>query len=162
MSILTQALGFIFVSLIVINGMLGGGVWDAIGTFATDEEKEQARLDIMCGTGFLMWTPTADVWGLDVPVPSYSNVIVAALIALSLILIIRVTTGIDWKFKYSIITFFTVWVLIKIFGYALMLASGQECMVWAEEMVVTTSGFYDVAAAGGALWGLKIVWGLRR
>lgn len=162
MTIVTQAIGFVFVSLIVINGLLGGGVLDAIGTFATDEEKEQARADIMCGTGYLMYTPTADFYGLEIPAPSYTNVVVAALIALSLILILRIATGIDWKFKYSIFIFLGVWIAIKLIGFILLQMSGPGCVVWAQGMVEQTSGFYDVAALGGAIYGLKLVWGLRK
>ena len=162
MSILTQAVGFVIISLIVINGLLGGGVIDAIGTFATDEEKEQARADILCGTGYLMYTPTAEFCGFDIPSPSYTNIVVAALIALSIILIVRVTTGIDWKFKYSILVFVGAWIAIKLVGFILLQVSSPDCMVWAEDMVDKTSGFYDVAALGGALYGLKLVWGLRK
>ena len=162
MSVVTQAIGFVFISLIVINGLLGGGVVNAIGTFATDEEKELARADIICGTGYLMYTPTAEFYGFEIPAPSYTNVVVAALIALSLILIIRVATGIDWKFKYSILIFLGVWIAIKLTGLIFLQISGPECVVWAEQMVEQTSGFYDVAALGGALYGLKLVWGLRR
>lgn len=162
MSIITQTIGFIFVSLIVINGLLGGGVADAIGTFATDEEKEQARADIICGTGYLLWTPVTDFHGVDIPTPSYSNVLVAALVALSIILILRITTGIDWKFMYSIYIFIGVWIGIKLLGFIMLQMSGPECMAWAETTVEKTSGFYDVAAFGGGLYGLKILWGLRK
>lgn len=162
MSLVSQAFGFALVSLIVINGLLGGGVVDAIGTFATDAEKEQARLDIMCGAGYLLYTPTTEIWGFDVPSPSYTNVILAALISLSAILVIRIATGIDWKFKHSIILFVAVWFAIKILGYLLMVAAGDYCVAWAEDMVEQTGGFYDVAALGGAAWGLKILWGIRK
>lgn len=162
MSIVTQATGFVFVSLIVINGLLGGSVVDAIGTFATNDEKAQARLDLMCAAGYLMWTPTTDVYGFDIPSPSYTNVILAALISLSAILVIRIATGFDWKFKYSIVLFIFVWFAIKILGYILMYSAGDYCVAWAEEMVEQTGGFYDVAALGGAAWGLKILWGIRK
>lgn len=162
MSIMTQAFGFVLVSLIVINGLLGGGVVDAIGTFATDEEKSEARADIICGTGYLLWTPVTNFYGIDIPTISYSNVIVAALVALSLILILRITTGIKWKFMYSIYIFIAAWVGIKLLGFVLLQVSGPECILWAESTVEQTSGFYDVAAAGGALYGLKMVWGMRK
>lgn len=162
MSIVSQAFGFVLVSLIVINGLLGGGVVDAIGTFATDDEKEQARLDLMCGAGYLMWTPTTDIYGFDIPSPSYTNVILAALITLSMVLVIRIATAIDWSFKYSIILFIVVWFAIKIIGYLLMYSAGDYCTAWAVEMVEQTGGFYDVAALGGAAWGLKILWGIRK
>lgn len=162
MSILSEALVFVFVSLVVINGLLGGGVADAIGTFATDEEKQVAREDIMCGIGYLLWTPTTDVYGIDFPAPSYTNIVVAALLSLSIILIIRITTAVEWSFKYSVLTFIAVWLGVKLLGYILLSMSSDTCMVWAEEMMSKTSGFYDVAAAGGAVWGLKIVWGMRK
>ena len=162
MSIVTQAIGFVFVSLIVINGLLGGGVWDAIGTFATEAEKEEARADIKCGTGYLLYMPVTDFHGIEIPTPSYSNVIVAALIALSIIMVMRITTGIKWKFMYSLYIFIGTWVLIKIIGFILIQTSSPECVTWAAEVVEQTSGFYEIAAAGGALWGLKILWGLRK
>ena len=40
--------------------------------------------------------------------------------------------------------------------------AGAGCEVWAQEMVAQTSGIYSVAALGGSLWGLKIIWGLRK
>ena len=172
MSLVTQAIGFIFVSLVVINGLLGGGVWDAVGAFATDAEKEEARNDIMCGTGYLMYTPVTDfnVTGfdgtnlctIDVPAPSWSNVFIAGLVALSLIMILRITTGIKWKFIYSIYIFIAAWIGIKILGFILMQMSGPDCTAWAVEAVDQTSGFYEVAAAGGTFWGIKILWGLRK
>lgn len=165
MSIITQAGAFVLVSLIIVNGILGGGVADAIGTFATDEEKEQARADIMCGTGYLLYTPieTYTILGMDidVPMPSYANVILAALIAMSMIMVIRITTGIKWKFKYALGIFVGTWVGLKILGLILM-GSVDGCMVWAETMVEQTSGFYEVAALGGSLYGLKIIWGIRK
>lgn len=162
MSFVTQALGFIFVSLIVINGLTGGSVTNAIGTFATDDEKEQARADIICGTGYLLWTPVTDFHGIDIPTPSYSNVLVAALVTLSIILILRITTGIKWKFMYSIYIFIATWIGIKLLGFLMLQMSAPECMVWAESTVEQTSGFYEVAAFGGSVYGLKILWGLRK
>ena len=162
MSIVTQVIGFIFISLIVINGILGGSVVDAVGTFTTAEEKEQARLDLSCGLGYMMYKPVQDVGGINIPMPSYTNVFIAAAIALSIILIIRITTGIDWEFKYSIIVFVLTWIGIKVLGYTLMMYAGNDCTTWADEMFNKTSGIYDVAAAGGSLYFLKIVWGLRK
>ena len=162
MSIVTQAAGFVLVSLIVINGLLGGSVVDAIGTFATNDEKAQARLDLMCGAGYLMFTPTTEVWGFDIPSPSYTNVILAALLSLSMVMIIRIATAIEWSFKYSIILFIVVWFAIKIIGYLLMYSAGDYCTAWAEDMVKQTGGFYDVAALGGAAYGLRLIWNLRK
>lgn len=162
MSIITQAIGFCFVALVVINGLLSGAVVDAFTDFSTAEEKEQARIDLMCGSGYLLFMPTEDFHGLDVPIPNYTNVIIAALISLSLIMLIRIATGIDWRFKYSIALFILVWILIKIIGLILMKTAGASCESWAQEMVEQTSGIYSIAALGGSLWGLKIIWGLRK
>ena len=162
MSLFSQAIGFVILSLIIINGMIGGGVVDAIGLFATEEETAKARADIICGAGYLMYSPTTDVYGVNVPAPSYSNVIVAAFISMAIIMFIRITSGIQWKFLYSLYLFVGVWIGIKILGYLMLLASGETCVVWAEEMVSGTSGFYDIAAIGGSYWGLKIIWGLRK
>lgn len=162
MSFVMQAIGFIFVSLIVINGLLGGGVVEAIGTFATEEETAQARLDLSCGLGYMMYKPVTDFHGINVPMPSYANVAIASLLALCIILIIRVTTGIAWKFKYSLLMFLASWIMIKVAGAALMAYAGNDCMTWAEEAFASTSGFYEIAAAGGILWGIKTVWGFRK
>lgn len=162
MSIVTQATGFVLVSLIVINGLLSGAVVDAFTDFATNEEKEQARIDLMCGGGYLLYMPVVDWHGIDIPIPNYTNVIIAALISLSLVMLIRISTGVDWRFKYSIGLFILVWFVIKIIGLILMKIAGAGCEVWAQEMVAQTSGIYSVAALGGSLWGLKIIWGMRK
>jgi len=162
MSLLTQTVGFVLVSLVVINGLIGGGVVDAIGTFATDEEKEQARLDLMCGLGYLLFTPATDVYGVDVPSPSYTNVIIAALITLSAIMIVRITTSVKWSFKYTIYMFVGVWIGIKVLGFILMQMSGPDCVAWAEMNIDKTSGFYEIAAIGGSLWGVRLLWNLRK
>ena len=162
MSLVSQAVGFVFVSLIVINGLLSGAVVDAFTDFSTAEEKEQARIDLMCGSGYLLFMPTENWYGIEVPIPSYTNVIIAALISLSLVMLIRIATGIDWRFKYSIGLFIFVWFAIKIIGFMLMKTAGADCEVWAQDMVSQTEGIYSVAALGGSLWGLKIIWGLRK
>lgn len=162
MSLFSQAIGFVILSLIIINGMIGGGVVDALGVFATEEETAKARADIICGVGFLMYSPTTDVYGVPVPSPSYSNVIIAALIAMAIIMIIRITSGIEWKFLYSVYLFIGVWIAIKVIGYIMLVMSSDTCMMWAEEKIAKASGFYDIAAIGGSYWGLRIIWNLRK
>ena len=162
MSLITQILGFVLVSLVIINGLLAGAVVDAVGTFATEEESAQARTDLSCGVGYMLYKPVTDIGGINVPMPSYTNVFIAASLTLGIIVFIKVATAIKWNFKKSLIAFVLVWISIKVLGYALMMYGGNECITWAESMFDKTGGFYDVAAAGGSLYFLKIAWGMRK
>ena len=147
MGLLGQLISFMIVSLIILNGITGGLVWDSINHFATAEEKEVARTDLKCLSGYLMYMPTTDVWGLEIPVPSYANVILAIMATFILIMLIEIPSRFDFSPVQSVVLFVIVWVVIKATGLYFINTSTDSCMVWATESAEKASGIY--LASGG-------------
>ena len=154
MGLLGQLIGFMIFSLIIVNGLTHGAVWDSIDYFATAEEKAEARADLKCLSGYLMYMPTTDVYGVDVPAPSYANVILAIMATFILIMLIEIPSRFDFSPVQSVILFVIVWVVIKVIGFYYIMTSTDNCMVWATESGEKVSGIY---LAGGGAAGLYAV-----
>ena len=147
MGLLGQLIGFMIVSLIILNGITTGLVWDSIDHFATAEEKAVARADLRCLSGYLMYMPTTDVYGLEIPVPSYANVILAIMATYILIMLIEIPSRFDFSPLHSVALFVIVWIVIKAIGFYYINTSTDNCMVWATDSAEKASGIY--LASGG-------------
>lgn len=108
--------------------------------------------DITCRIGYMIFSPTTDLYGYNVPSPSYVNVFAAFILATFFIIVIEKWS--PWPqlpFRYKILLLLGIWIGIKALAYSMML-SVEGCTTWAEEKYGTTNSLYNAGSVLGSVW----------
>ena len=138
--------------LIITNALLSGAVVDALTELATSPEKEAMRNSIQCIAGLQIYSPTKEILGIQVPMPSFTDVTIAAGITGLFLFILHLVKG-SPGWKGSLLVFITIWVLFKLAGWLLIITSGEGCIAAMNEPAAKLAGLYTVSALFGS-WGV--------
>lgn len=138
--------------LIITNALLSGAVVEALTELATSPEKETMRNSIQCIAGLQIYSPTKEILGIQVPMPSFTDVTIAAGITGLFLFILHLVKG-SPGWKGSLLVFITIWVLFKLAGWLLIITSGEGCIAAMNEPAAKLAGLYTVSALFGS-WGV--------
>ena len=114
----------------------------------TSEESAALRAEIYCIAGLLIYTPVKEVCGLQVPWPSFSDLALATSTTSILLFILHVT-GHTQGWKRSALIFTGIWLVLKLFGSALIHLSGDSCVACLNESIGLFDGLYQLTALLG-------------
>jgi len=145
---LIQSIIFIAVGLVLLNGAYDGAVSESITDIATSDEKQDMRNSIYCMTGLLLWPPSTTFLGVPIPIPSFDDLIIAAVIT-GFILVVLNLINTQHTWKQSLLLYVAVWVTLKYTGLFFIKFSGPSCELMLADMAGLLSGVYTVSAALG-------------
>jgi hypothetical protein len=148
-----KSVAVIIVVLIALNGFFGGAIGDGVKDMVVSEEKQDVRNSMKCLAGLYMYYPVKDISGLTVPMPSWTNVIVAAFLTSVFVKILHYS-HVNYNWKHTIGIYVAVWLLYKLVGYIFIMNSGDGCELFMTNFAESLSG---VGIVGG-LVGLFMVW----
>ena len=147
MNLRKSALYFVAI-LVLLNGMTGGTVLDSTLSTLTSEDKAAFRSEIYCILGLLIYTPVREVWGFQLPCPSFGDLTLSAAITSVLIFMLHIT-GHTQGWKRVLEIFVVVWILFKIFGLFLIYYSGDTCIIRLTDSAGIYNGIYQLFALLG-------------
>lgn len=138
----------LFALLIVANGIFQGAVKDAVIEIATSNEKQEMRNTLICLTGLMMYPPVKEVWGINIPIPSFDDVIIAgALTSAILFFLHMINRNLNWK--HAVFIFVAIWFTYRMIGWGLITMSGDNCQSVMADMEGTMMGIAAVASLLG-------------
>ena len=150
---ITKIAIILFALLIVANGIFHGAVKDSVIEIATSDEKQEMRNTLVCLTGLMMYPPVKDVAGINIPIPSFDDVIISgALTSAILFFLHMVNQKLNWKHAVGI--FVALWFTYRMTGWILITMSGDNCQSVMADMEDTMIGIATVAS----LLGLGTIW----
>jgi hypothetical protein len=145
---LVQVVIIIAALLIVANGMLDGAVEEGLKDIATNEEKQELRNSLTCTAGLLMYPPVKNVWGVDVPIPSFDDLLFSFVIT-GVILFLMNLINLHQTWKAAVIIFVVVWFAFRLTGLLLIKTSGVGCEDAMQDMAGLLDGMYTLSALLG-------------
>ena len=143
-----QSIIVIAVGLVLLNGVYDGAVSESITDIATSDEKQEMRSSLYCVTGLLLWPPSTYIFGIPIPIPSFDDLLIAAVIT-GFILVVLNLINTQHTWKQSLLLYVVVWVTLKYMGLFLIKVSGPSCELMLADMAGLLSGVYTLSAALG-------------
>jgi len=120
MSFMQIALVFIFL-LFAANMITGGDVWNEI----LSSRQENLTKVAACAVGTYFYPPIINLWGINVPFPEASDLMIGAIISMILYYIFR--DSLDLKFYHGILLLIGILAIMKLIAFWLVLYAGAEC-----------------------------------
>ncbi|HET8687498.1 MAG TPA: hypothetical protein VFM18_12660, partial [Methanosarcina sp.] len=111
------------------------------------KDKAAFRSEIYCIIGLLIYTPVRDL-GLQVPCPSFSNLILSAA-AISVVIFLMHITGYTQGWKRVIQIFVVLWIIFKLFGLSLINTSDDTCIAYLNDSEGLCNSLYQLLALMG-------------
>ena len=139
--------------MVLANGLFGGAVSDAVMDVATSDEKQEMRNTFYCLAGLMMYPPVKDVWGINIPIPSFDDVVVAGALTSAVLFFLHLIKQ-DLNWKHAIGLFVAFWLAYRMIGLLLISLSGDGCQTVMEDMASTMSSVAYVSS----LLGLRVIY----
>jgi hypothetical protein len=107
--------------------------------------------------GLLIYTPVREVYGLQLPCPSFGDLTLTGVITSGIIFLLHIT-GHTQGWKKVIRIFVIVWILFKLLGLFLIHISGDSCMLRLND----SAGIYNEIYQLFALLGCGVIYRIAR
>ena len=133
--------------LVIANGVLSGAVSDAVVEVATSDEKQEMRNTFYCLTGLMMYPPVKEVWGINIPIPSFDDIIIAGALTTTTLFLLHLIKKNNWKFAVGL--FVAFWLSYRMFGLILISFSGDGCQTVMDDMASTMGSIAYVSSILG-------------
>ena len=138
----------LFALLIVANGIFQGAVKESVIEIATSDEKQEMRNTFVCLMGLIMYPPVKEVWGINIPIPTFDDVLIAGGVTSAIVWGLHIINQKpDWRYLVGI--FVILWLAYRMIGWALITMSGDNCQSVMADMESTMIGIGAVASLLG-------------
>ena len=133
--------------LVIANGILGGAVSDAVVEVATSDEKQEMRNTFYCLAGLVLYPPVKEVWGINIPIPSFDDIIIAGALTTTTLFLLHLIKINNWKLAVGL--FVAFWLSYRMFGLLLISFSGDGCQTVMDDMASTMGSIAYVSSILG-------------
>ena len=133
--------------MVLANGLFDGAVKDAVVEVATSDEKQEMRNTFYCLAGLVMYPPVKEVWGINIPIPSFDDIIIAGALTTTTLFFLHLIKINNWKLAIGL--FVAFWLSYRMFGLILISFSGDGCQTVMDDMASTMSSIAYVSSILG-------------
>ena len=134
--------------MVIANGIFGGAVSDAVVDVATSDEKQEMRNTFYCLAGLMMYPPVKEIWGINVPIPSFDDIIVAGALTSAVLFFLHLIKH-DLNWKHAVGLFVIFWLTYRMTGLLLISFSGDGCQTVMDDMASTMGSIAYISSILG-------------
>lgn len=154
---LARSIMIIIGLMVIANGVFGGAVSDAVVDVATSDEKQEMRNTFYCLAGLMMYPPVKEVWGINIPIPSLDDIIVAGALTTTVLFFLHLIKH-DLNWKHAVGLFVLFWLAYRLTGLILISFSGDGCQTVMDDMASTMSSVAYISS----ILGLGVIYKIAR
>ena len=133
--------------MVIANGLFSGAVSDAVVDVATSDEKQDMRNTFYCLAGLMMYPPVKEVWGINIPIPSFDDIIIAGALTTTTLFFLHLIKINNWKLAVGL--FVAFWISYRLIGLMLISFSGDGCQAVMDDMASTMGSIAYVSSILG-------------
>ena len=154
---LARSIMIIIGLMVIANGIFSGAVSDAVVDVATSDEKQEMRNTFYCLAGLMMYPPVKEVWGINIPIPSLDDTIVAGALTTTVLFFLHLIKR-DLNWKHAVGLFVLFWLAYRLTGLILISFSGDGCQTVMDDMASTMSSVAYISS----ILGLGVIYKIAR